>query len=559
MEVDKSGLDDRVFSALADTSERRYLYLCNLQTGVVRWSPKAVAYFGLPGEYVCESNSYWVDLLHPEDRENCRRVFAAALENNSRYELECRIHNKQGDYVFCVCRGNVVRGANGEPDLLAGTLTNYGIMDRVDAVTHLHNLYAFLSAMRQNAQTGQVDLVMMIAINQFQTINEIYGYRMGNRVLRAFARQLRDFMRERGEVYRLDGAKFALCFSESDVEQAREDYRTIQQRARQLTVEEGKCIPVGVSGGAMVLDDTSAGEYAIRACLAYAQETSKKERHSELVFFNSESERSSQRSLSILEVVRESVFNHCDGFELYYQPLVRPSSGEIIGMEALIRWHKEPYGLVPPNEFIPWLEKDECFFELGNWILRRAMCDAKEIVAQHPQFVVNVNVAYTQLDHSDFRASLLSILEETGFPPQNLCIELTERCRALDSKLLKELLEFMAGNGIRVALDDFGTGSAALELLRELPINTIKLDRSFISDIRSNRATEILVGFIVEGANSLGMGVCIEGIEDKPLRDFVQRFNVSCLQGYYYSKPVPFAEFKQLMAHSAPPAPKCAG
>jgi diguanylate cyclase (GGDEF)-like protein len=413
--------------------------------------------------------------------------------------------------------------------------------------------------MRQNAQSEQIGLVMMIAINQFQNINEIYGYHMGNRVLRAFAEQLRIFMRERGEVYRLDGAKFALCFTDNSPEQAKQDYRAIQQLAHHLTVEDGKYIPLSISGGAMVLEDASASEYVIRSCLSYAQEASKKEQHSELVFFNSEKKRSSMRLLSILEAVRESVFDHCDGFELYYQPLVRPSNGEIIGMEALVRWQKEPFGLVSPNEFIPWLEKDDCFFELGNWILRRAMLDAKTIVAQHPQFVVNVNVAYTQLDHSEFRESLLRILYETGFPPQNLCIELTERCRALDSKRLKDLLDFMADHGIRVALDDFGTGTAALDLLRALPINTIKLDRSFISDIQSNRATEVLVGFVVESANTLGMGVCIEGIENERMRDFVQRYNVSSLQGYYYSRPVPFEEFKKLMAAQTTPAASSTG
>jgi EAL domain-containing protein (putative c-di-GMP-specific phosphodiesterase class I) len=217
-------------------------------------------------------------------------------------------------------------------------------------------------------------------------------------------------------------------------------------------------------------------------------------------------------------------------------------------MEALLRWSQEPYGNTAPGGFIQWLEQDECFFELGNWILRQALSDAMEIVKEQPDFVVNVNVSYTQLDRSDFRDSLIQILQEIGFPSKNLCLELTERCRTMDIERLRELLEFCTSCGIRIALDDFGTGSASLNLLRQLPINCLKIDRAFISNIRTNKADEIIVELVIECAKKLGMNVCLEGVEDKQLYDYIKKYDVYSHQGYYYSRPVRIDEFKELLS-----------
>jgi diguanylate cyclase (GGDEF)-like protein len=420
-------------------------------------------------------------------------------------------------------------------------------MDSVDAVTHLHNMYAFLRAMREPAAKRNANLVMMIGINQFQSINDMYDYQVGNMVLRSMALALTDFMHGHKRVYRLDGAKFALCFQNVDREQAVGIYAQLQELARTQIQANGKHIPLSISGGAVFLGDKSAGEFSVRACLAYAQECSKREHHSALVFFNSEEKHNDMRSLELIEAVRESVFDGCKGFFLCYQPLVRSKDNAVIGMEALVRWQQESYGVVAPNRFIPWLEQDDCFFELGSWILRQAMMDAKKIVAKRPDFIVNVNISYTQLARECFTETLVSLLKQTGFPAKNLCLELTERCRALDEDKLCQMLTEFRSHGIRIALDDFGTGTAALTLLRKLPITSLKLDRTFIADIQSNETTGVLVNHIIGLAKQLGMGVCLEGIEDKPLRDYVQQYNPSYLQGYYYSKPVQFEKFIELL------------
>jgi EAL domain-containing protein (putative c-di-GMP-specific phosphodiesterase class I) len=353
-----------------------------------------------------------------------------------------------------------------------------------------------------------------------------------------------------GIVYRMEGAKFALMFQSMTGEDATKLYQKIQTMARHSVFVDGEHIPLHISGGAIFVDSPYIGDRSIRTCLTYAQRKSRKELHSELVIFNNEQSNDNMKSLELFETIRQCVLHDCQGFYLCYQPLVRAEDGKVIGMEALLRWKREPYGNLAPGQFIQWLENDDCFFELGNWILRQAMTDGLEIIKDHPDFLVNVNVSYTQLDRSDFQTSLMQIIRETGFPPQNLYLELTERCRTADVDQLREVLDFFVSYGIKIALDDFGTGTASINLLRLLPISCLKIDRTFLTNIQTNKTDEIIVELVIDSANKLGMSVCLEGVENQQLRDYVQKYNVTNHQGYYYSKPIKIHAFREFLENN---------
>ena len=235
--------------------------------------------------------------------------------------------------------------------------------------------------------------------------------------------------------------------------------------------------------------------------------------------------------------------NNCEGFFLCYQPIVDATTEKIIGAEALIRWKNDEYGVVPPVQFVDVLEQDNLFPELGKWILRTALVDAKKFLARYPGFIVNVNLSYTQLEKSDFVEDVLAIIEDVNFPPQNLCLEITERCRLLDMGLLKDIFMRLRKHGIKVALDDFGTGFSSIGVLRELPVTTVKIDRSFVMNIEKNNSDQNTVRFISELADSFSSSVTAEGIETPEMREFLLRFKIKSLQGFYYSKPLPMDEF----------------
>jgi EAL domain-containing protein (putative c-di-GMP-specific phosphodiesterase class I) len=179
--------------------------------------------------------------------------------------------------------------------------------------------------------------------------------------------------------------------------------------------------------------------------------------------------------------------------------------------------------------------------------LEQAIVDGKKIMEIYPDFIINVNVSYSQLERSAFRDAVLDIIAKHNFPPQNLCIELTERCRNLNVEFLRGELEFFRSNGIKIALDDFGTGASSLSLLRKIPVDTLKIDQAFISHIQSNPVDQTIVETVIQCANKLGISVCIEGIENKQISDFVERYKVSTHQGYYYSRPVRIEKFVELL------------
>lgn len=549
MDIDKTGLESRTFDIFSEMSQNMYIYMCNLETGISRWSKSAVNYFGLPGEYFENAADVWGNCVHPDDRHLYREDLNAVLSGRKkRHDLVYRAKNKAGNYIMVTCRGYVLEGDGNNPKMFAGVLINHGIIDNIDPVTNLYNIYEFMSSIKFLSFSKEPTMVIGIGINRFHDINTIYDYAFGNKVLYEFALKLMELIQGYGTVYRIDGAKFALCIKGMDKEQAKELFSEIQNIAEKEIIVDGICISFGISGGAVFVNDYGGGEYSIRNCMIYALNKSKREKHSELVFFDDESYKNDNiKTIELLETIRNSIINDCSGFYLCYQPLVCAENGKIIGAEALLRWKSDDLTEVSPNRFIPFMETDPCFYELGNWILRQALSDMKKVIDIYPDFKINVNISYSQLERSGFRNSVVNILNDTGFPAKNLCMELTERCRNINTGYLKNELEFFRNHGIDIALDDFGTGAASLNLLSKLPIDCLKIDREFISNIQTNKSDKVIVETIIQCAKKLGMRVCVEGIEDTCLRQYILNYKADIHQGYHYSKPVTFDRFMELM------------
>ena len=263
-EMDKSGLESTIFSAFAEASKRQYLYLCNMNTNVSRWSNSAVDCFELPGEYMINAAEIWENLIHPEDRkiyhEDILKVFSGEKDV---HELEYRVRNKDGDYVVCSCYGKVVKGIDGKPDMFAGTITNHGIVDNIDPVTNLYNSSEFLRALSLVHEKKIPIVILMVGVNQFHNINSIYGYDNGDRVLKEFALGLKKIAGKQGAVYRMEGTKFALCIRDMDVLKTEKMYEQILEKKQCVQKKDMKIngrdlINIGMKPGkelGLVLDE----------------------------------------------------------------------------------------------------------------------------------------------------------------------------------------------------------------------------------------------------------------------------------------------------------------
>ena len=309
-------------------------------------------------------------------------------------------------------------------------------------------------------------------------------------------------------------------------------------------VVDGRKMLLDLHCGMLRVDSFDVDSQTVYACLNYADEESKYRRHGNVVVFRNDLNEESHQTLEKLHAIRASILRNYEGFYLLYQPVVDARTEQLIGAEALLRWKNEQYGMVPPDQFIPILESDPLFPELGAWIIQESVLAAKRILRLHPEFVVNVNLSYTQIEQPGFVDMVINILKELGYPPEHLCLEVTERCRLLDLELLNNVVVSLKSNGIRVALDDFGTGFSSVGILKEVPIDVIKIDRSFVRAIEENPLDRQLVRNIVSLASLFDAKTCVEGIETAGMRDILNHYNVGSFQGYYYARPL---ELEQLL------------
>ena len=384
---------------------------------------------------------------------------------------------------------------------------------------------------------------LIFEIKSFNTLNVRFGYEFGAKFLISILRDIIIKTKEYGSLYRLERTVFVVMLNE-DKSDALNELNFIIKNILSNYHFDGYTFNIEIISGAIYdLDKSKYDQYQILSMLTSSIDNAKRNDNHELVIFNYERYQEELKNLRLLETIKNSIVDDCKGFYLNYQPFVSAMNGKIIGAEALLRWKDEEFGVVSPMRFISYIEDHSCFYDLGLWIIRKSLSDFKEICLNNKDFFININLSYSQIERKEFRYDVLDIVSEIGFPISNIQFELTERCKNLDVNYLKEQLEFFRSKKIRISLDDFGTGTSTLRLIGDLPIDCVKIDQSFIINILDNPSNSIIVETVLECAKRLGISVCLEGVENKEVKDFVSKYYANYHQGYYYSKPVSLDEF----------------
>ena len=538
---------DELFEAFSVVAEGAYVYLCDMSEDVSRWSKSAVNYFGLPSEYMENAGGIWEEHIHSDDRDDYHHSIDMIFSGkDSGHDMQYRAKTRDGNYVVCTCRGVVLRDAEGNPAYFGGAIKNHGIKSYVDTVTGLRSLYGFFEDLRAIFWKKDKSIILQLGISGFSNLNDVYGYSFGNRILQQLGRKVQKKFANVGAVYRMDGTKMVVISRTLSLDEVAERYSELQDEVSHDFYVDDELISLSLNAGLVVADNFDISDKTVYSCLKYAYSESKNRKLGDLVIFHDMLSHDNRKALEKINVIRNNVSENCNGFYLCYQPIMYASSEKLKGMEALVRWKNDTYGSVPPNQFIPVLEQDTLFPKLGKWILKQAMTDGLKFLEKYPDMIMNVNLSYAQMEKDGFIKEVLDLLEETGFPANNLCLEITERCRLLDMELLKDMVKIFRDNGIRIALDDFGTGYASLGILRELPVDTVKIDREYVKDVEKSMADQNTVRFISDLADAFSAEVCVEGVETEEMKDFLKQYKVSSLQGYYYSKPVPSEEFLKM-------------
>ena len=239
----------------------------------------------------------------------------------------------------------------------------------------------------------------------------------------------------------------------------------------------------------------------------------------------------------MLDEVRNCILLDCEGFSLRYQPIFDAQTEKLTSIEALLCWHSERFGDVPPSAYVPVLENDFLFEELGYWILRRAMKDTRKLLEKNPALILSVNISPAQIVDDLLFEEIEKISDATKFPLKNLCFELTKSCRRIEPYILRRIVRALKRKGIMCLIDDFGSGVASIDFLRDLAPDFIKLEKNYITDIRDENSGNLqIVRHLSELAADLGTKVCLKGVEDAEIRAVIKKFPVTNVQGNFWSE-----------------------
>ena len=550
-----------LYDALVESTDD-YIFINNLRDDVFRYPQAMVEEFGLPGQIVRNAAAVWGEKVHPDDKAAFLEANQIILDGRATsHNVEYRALNQRGEWVWVRCRGKVVFDENGSPVLFAGMISNLSRKNKTDRITGLFNKIVYREE-TQRLITRRPDTplaIMQLGLDDFKHINDLYDRSFGDEVLRISAQRIMSLLPENAEVYRLDGDEFGILISGCQPEAIRGIYKKLQTAFDQQMIYEGKRYYCTLSAGCAVYPQDAQSFLELVKAAGYALEQAKLNGKNRLEFFTRQILARKIRSLGIIEKMRESIDQNYAGFFLMYQPQVSVTTGQWIGFEALTRWQKEPYGFVPPNEFIPLLEESGMISPVGRWIFRQACAKCAQWSALAPALTMSINLSYLQLMEPDFIDYMQETLAATQVDPGRIIVEMTESVIASRAHALEHLFQRIHDLGMRIAMDDFGTGYSSLDMLKKMPADIVKIDRAFVHGVDASNFDESFIQFIVAICHKVNIEVCAEGVETEAEFQILYPMNVDTIQGYYFGKPMREEEINQklkAMVSSGPDAVK---
>lgn len=545
--MEKSQIFQEMISRISKLSQDSYLMVTDMQHNLTFVPESTAEFLGIPSGW-CE-DGYKIVLeksVHPYDcpeytEEMKKRLRGINLEN----DLYIRM-GKNKKYVMTQIITDMIL-EQGKNRYFIVLLRNQNVIPEIDPLTDLYGQVKFEKDIVDYIQQGRKVAVLEIEIDHMNDINILYGTNYSDRIQKVLAYRFIYMMDADKAVYRMGNSNYAFILRDASREEAAAFLEKIRARLEESVVLENNHFDLKIYASGIILDHYEGEISTVQSKLEYVLGKMRTRRDHKLMFFNDLVQINGDVDLDLMKVIHQSVLNQCDGFYVEYQPVVHAQTGEIVGAEALVRWKKEPYGIVPPGMFIDWLESNPCMYDLGNFVLKQALTDAVEFRKSNPDFFINVNMSAKQLERKTFCGVVMALLKETGFPAGQLCLELTERCRSMPVSVMEEKLLYLKQHGVRLAMDDYGTGSASSRVLLQTPMDEIKIDMSFIRGIKDNQTKQALVRSMVDFANKADLKSCLEGVEDEKLQNYLRSFGATWFQGYYYSRPVQAAAMQKLL------------
>ncbi|HVA03696.1 MAG TPA: EAL domain-containing protein [Acidimicrobiales bacterium] len=499
------------------------------------------------------------DITHPDDWEaNAVQFDALVAGDIDRFHMEKRYHHADGHVVWVTVNTSCVRDDGGRPVCLIGQIEDITerreMRERLthaavhDQLTGLPNRVLFMDRLELALSRAQRDhhlvALMFLDLDRFKLINDSLGHEMGDKLLERVAHRLSGTLRAVDTLARFGGDEFTVLCEVADKDEALDiAQRLVQAMQQPLTLADSELFVSVSVGVAISLDGIESGTELLRNA-DVAMYRAKDIGPSRIEVYRTDDETGTIRRLRTSNELHRALER--DELEIFYQPMVDLHSETMVGMEALVRWHHPTRGLLLPGEFIPLAEDSGLIVPLGAWVLRQACrqaasWDSRRIAAgENPGLLnISVNVSAQQLADSTFPRQVASALAESGLDPDKLWLEITESTLMSTGDASATALAALRALGAHLEIDDFGTGYSSLSYLKRLPVETLKVDQSFVDELDCDADDVAIVRAIVGLGDSLGLAIVAEGVERRAQANALLALGCSIAQGYLYGYPQP--------------------
>jgi len=511
-----------------------------------------------------KSVMFWENLIHPEDKEVFEKTLMEHLDQKTlRYNCDYRVLDKEGNYRWIRAFGKALFNKEGQPYRMVGSHRDITELKEKemeieylayhDSLTGLPNRVMIKEIVENEIakakENGNVLALMFFDMDNFKAVNDTYGHATGDQLLVTVSRHLKEILDD-NVVARLAGDEFLILIRDVRNKEDVIGYvHRIQAIFEKVLIIYKQYCYVSASIGIAYYPKDGENFETLLINADTAMHKAKEQGKRDYVEFNAEMGKAAIEKAEIHKDLRKAIENQ--DFLLYYQPQVEPITGKILGLEALIRWQKDGV-LVPPNKFIGVAEETGLILPIGRWVMKEACGFLNRLNAMgYQDITMAVNISALQLKEDGFVEMVLELLDYNRLDPSKLELEITETVliEFLDTKVMKVLNSLME-HGVKISLDDFGLGYSSLNYIKQLPISTLKVDKSFIDDIHVIPDGKNITGMIITLAHQLGLKVIAEGVEKPEQRDYLLKYECDAIQGYLFSKPLPEEQILKLLKES---------
>jgi diguanylate cyclase (GGDEF)-like protein/PAS domain S-box-containing protein len=514
-------------------------------------SPVSASVLGIP--HTALVNHSLFEYVHPEDFETVHKIFAEAVETKELRTVIYRARHADQRYVWFETTLRLMKSATGEETMkmlcISRDISDRKRMEqrlhelaRTDHLTTLPNRFLlderFAGGLAQARREGSLLAMLMIDIDRFKNINDTLGHGMGDTLLKLVGSKLKSCIRDCDTLARWGGDEFVLLLPGlQDSATAVTIARRCLTAVKEPFVIDGQNLHITASIGISVSPDSSAEAETLLKNADTAMYKAKARGGDSFIVYSADMSEGARSRLSM----ENALFHAIDRNELllHYQPLISARTGRLAGVEALLRWQHPDYGLVPPGQFIPIAEETGLIDSIGEWVLRNACMQMDRWYQRGlPRISVSVNLSGRQFRQDSLATTIKAVLADTGFEPQKLELELTESVLMDDVARSKAILSELKALGVSIALDDFGTGYSSLSYLKGFKLDSLKIDRTFTSELMTSEANASIVRATITLAKSLHLRTVAEGVETRDQANFLVKHGCDVLQGFLFARPM---------------------